>query len=179
MHRKIKTHNTALDMCLVHRWLLKKAKEDYNLNPSEIEVIIAINRLTSGNLGNCIVSDMEILLTGATLRDPYKWIRGLIKRDIVYNSGKKAYKKKFYLGLTDQGQAIARSLHASIKERMRYLNDKLKLKQQAVKALANSKGRWKGNPALRIKGYYNKDNNVLGESLGLGVGPENEGEKDE
>jgi hypothetical protein len=117
-----------LNALLVNRWIQYTVRLKYGINHSEIEVLLCVEKLTSGNLGYCVSSDLKVFLTGHALRNTYTAIPRLIKEDFLFNNGK----HKYYLSLTDKGNEAVSYINEAMNERVGYLNDKLKLKSVEV-----------------------------------------------
>jgi hypothetical protein len=132
----------------VHRWLERKARAEYSLKPYETEILFCIDKLTSGELGYCVMSDITMLLVGFPKRNLHTIIKSLLEKDYLYNNGKGQKGKKYFLGLSDKGREIVSSLHISMVERIRFLNDKLKLKSIEVSERNKRVGKKKGFVAL-------------------------------
>jgi hypothetical protein len=130
MHRKdrIQTNNAYLNSFLVHRVVMYNHGDRLGLRSMDIDVLIAVEKITRGFSVGCTVMDLKEFLTGNARYSAYEIVSLLLEKGLLLNSGKIGKRCKRIISLSDTGQEAVRAIYSSITERISYLNDKLKLR---------------------------------------------------
>lgn len=150
---RVSLNKTPANTVIVMNHMYNQYWHSHKLKRRDIELLFITEKCTSGNLGQCSITDLRIFLSGGTQWNAYKTVNSLIDRGYVTNAGTQRNGCKKRLTLSPEGTELVRSIYSSITERISYLNDKLKLRaelkrQKLKKGLPGKKSSHNKNPDL-------------------------------